>query len=108
MIKKLSILILFILICACGNNKTHETGQRFQNLEALKKMQKDAGFVQIGIFGGHWPATVTEIIEGETELEFTLKGGGKHKYPDYFGYTLQAIRLNSDDNQETVVVFRSE
>ncbi len=81
-------------------------GQRFASHAELVDDQLAAGFVRVGTFGKHWPATVTEIATDKDEIRFVRQGGTPHYYPKFDGYDMKMVRL-MDGNQETIVVFRS-
>jgi len=80
-------------------------GQRYNSLEQLVADQRAAGFVRIGYFGEHWPATVTEIATDQDEIKFVRQGGTPHHYTRFSGYDMKMVRLMAG-KQETIVVFR--
>jgi len=82
-------------------------GQRYNSLEELVADQQAAGFVRIGYFGKHWPATVTEIAPDQDEIKFVRQGGTQHRYTGFDGHAMKMVRLMAG-NRETIVVFRSE
>jgi hypothetical protein len=80
-------------------------GQRYNSLEQLVADQRAAGFVRIGYFGKHWPATVTEIATDQDEIKFVRQGGTPHHYTKFDGYEMKMVRLMAG-KQDTIVVFR--
>ncbi len=80
-------------------------GQRYNSLEQLVADQRAAGFVRVGYFGKHWPATVTEIATGQDEIKFVRQSGTPHHYTRFSGYEMKMVRLMAG-KQETIVVFR--
>ena len=80
-------------------------GQRYSSLEQLVVDQRTAGFVRVGYFGKHWPATVTEIATDQDEIKFVRQGGTPHHYTKFNGYQMKMVRLMAG-KQETIVVFR--
>ena len=81
-------------------------GARFASHTELVDDQLAAGFVRVGTFGQHWPATVTEIATHKDEIRFIRQGGTPHYYPKFDGYDMKMVRLMAG-NQETILVFRS-
>jgi len=81
-------------------------GARFSSFEDLVNDQLAAGYVKVGSFGNHWPATVTEIAKDKDEITFVRQDGTKHHYNKFGGYDMKMVRLVAN-NQETIVVFRS-
>ncbi|MGW8313186.1 MAG: hypothetical protein ACWGOL_08145 [Desulfuromonadales bacterium] len=82
-------------------------GARFTSIQDLVNDQMAAGYVKIGTFGNHWPATVTEIDKNKGEIEFVRQDGSRHHYTKFNGYDMKMIRLMAG-NQETVAIFRSQ
>jgi len=82
-------------------------GARFASYDDLINDQLSAGFVKVGTFGDHWPATVTEIARDKDEIRFVRQDGTKHHYNKFDGYDMKMVRLMAGD-QETIVVFRSQ
>ena len=85
-----------------------EPGERFASLEALLAAQQARGYLRIGLFGGSWPAMVTEVLNGNDAISFTKKDGSRHNYQGFDGYRLQMVRLSGSGQEETLVVFRSQ
>ncbi|PLX94122.1 MAG: hypothetical protein C0621_06025 [Desulfuromonas sp.] len=84
-----------------------EVGATFASHDALLTTQQFAGFVRIGSFGEHWPATVTEVIDGKDTISFVRANGTPHEYRGFDGYRLQVVRLRTAQGEETLMVFRS-
>lgn len=85
-----------------------DLGKSYSNIEDLKKFQQSRGFLFMGQFGDSWPARVKKIEIVKDEIEFQLTNGAKHSYSDLNGYEIKLLRLSGKNNQEIVVLFRSE
>lgn len=82
-------------------------GERFAALGDLLSDQQSAGYVKVGTFGNHWPATVTEIDQDKNGIKFVRQDGTSHRYSKFDGYEMKMVRLMAG-NLETIVVFRSQ
>lgn len=81
-------------------------GQRYNSLQALVSDQRAAGYVRVGYFGSHWPATVSEIASDRDSISFVRANGTRHNYNKFDGYAMKMVRLKAGA-KETIVVFRS-
>jgi len=84
-----------------------KAGERFDSLNDLVNDQLLDGFVRIGVFGEHWPATVAEIATDRNEITFVRQDGVRHSYTKFPGYKMKMVRLKAG-KQETIVVFRAQ
>lgn len=94
---------LLAFVPACGADPIGTTCQGPSDVLSLFP-----DFVQIGSFGGRWPATVQRVKSGHHQLLFTRRNGMPHLYPGYTGYDLKAVFLDDDEGNETVLVLRSK
>lgn len=70
--------------------------------------QQRAGWVAIGYFGEHWPATEVRRHEDTGSLRFSRADGTPHEYVGFDGYRLRVMFLEDARGRETVVVLRSQ
>jgi hypothetical protein len=77
-------------------------------LAELNAAQKAAGYVPVGFFGKKWPAKVTEVLTDVDGIEFVRGDGVSHIYDGFEGYRMKAVRLVTERNEETLIVYRSD
>jgi len=83
-------------------------GRRYVSLEELNAAQRSAGYAPVGFFGKKWPAKVVEVLTDEDGIEFVRGDGVKHTYQGFEGRRMKVVRLATEDNQETLIVYRSD
>ena len=103
-IRNLIIIISIITLWSCSKG---EIGKTYQNLSELESAQDKMGFVRTGKFGNNWPAKVIEVKKAMNEIDF-LRNGRTHRYRKFDGYELKVIRLVTEENKETIIVFKSK
>ncbi len=72
----------------------------------LARMRAE-GWVEIGQFGGGWPARLRDTQSGYESIAFVRADGSRHRYHRFHGYRLRVVFLDADDGSEIIVVLRA-
>lgn len=69
--------------------------------------QETRGWVPVGRFGRHWPASPVREFEDDDGILFTRADGTPHHYSGFDGYRMRVVFLQDVHGRETIVVLRS-